>query len=70
MMGGGTAETCRASVKINKFKKPCIPLAVIWNYITMYGHMNIKNRNNNVVIISFIIIIKKLPTVILIRLFS
>jgi hypothetical protein len=35
-------ETCTASVKINKFKKRCILFAVIWNYITMHGHMNIK----------------------------
>jgi hypothetical protein len=35
-------ETCRASVKINKFKKRCILLAVICNYIVMHGHMNIK----------------------------
>jgi hypothetical protein len=35
-------ETCRAFVKINKFKKSCILLAVIWNYITMHGHMNTK----------------------------
>jgi len=27
-------ETCKASVKINKFKKNCILLAVICNYIT------------------------------------
>jgi len=30
------------SVKI-KFKKSCIMLAVIWNYITMHIHMNIKS---------------------------
>jgi hypothetical protein len=36
-------ETCRASVKINKFKKHCILLAVICNYITMHGRINIKN---------------------------
>jgi hypothetical protein len=35
-------ETCRASVKINKFKKHCIILVVICNYITMHGRMNIK----------------------------
>jgi hypothetical protein len=34
--------TCRASVKIYKFKKRRILLAVIWNYITMHGHTNIK----------------------------
>jgi len=38
------SETCRASVKINKLKKRCILLAVIWNYITMHGHMNIKRN--------------------------
>jgi len=31
-----------ASVKINKFKKRRILLAVIWNYITTHGQMNIK----------------------------
>jgi hypothetical protein len=35
-------ETCRAFVKINKFKKSCILLAVICNYITINGHKNIK----------------------------
>ena len=35
-------ETCRASVKINKFNKNFILLAVTCNYITMRGHMNIK----------------------------
>jgi len=35
-------ETCRASVRINKFKKRCIFLVVICNYITMHEHMNIK----------------------------
>jgi hypothetical protein len=35
-------ETCRASVKINKFKKCCIILAVICNYIAMHRHINIK----------------------------
>ena len=36
-------ETCRASVEINKSrKKRCILLAVIWNYITMHGHVNVK----------------------------
>jgi len=35
-------ETCTASVKINKFKKHCILLAVICNYITTHGRMNIK----------------------------
>jgi len=35
-------ETCRASVKIIKFKRSCILLAVICNCITMHGHMNIK----------------------------
>ena len=39
-----TPETCRASVKINKFKKRCILLAVIWNYIMMHGHKNIKKK--------------------------
>jgi len=34
-------ETYRASVKINKFKKRCILLAVICKCITMHGHMNI-----------------------------
>ena len=37
-------EACRASVKINKFKKSCISLVVICNYITMHGHVNIKNE--------------------------
>jgi len=36
-------ETCRSSVKINKFKKRCILLAVICNYIMKYGHINIKD---------------------------
>jgi hypothetical protein len=35
-------KICRASVKINKFKEHCILLAVICNYITMHGRMNIK----------------------------
>jgi hypothetical protein len=35
-------ETCTASVKINKFKKRCILLDVICNYITIHGHMNIE----------------------------
>jgi hypothetical protein len=35
-------ETFRASVKIIKFKKSCILLAVSCNYITMHGHKNIK----------------------------
>jgi len=40
-------ETCRASAKINKFKKRCILLAVIWIYtsITMHGHKNIKIKD-------------------------
>jgi hypothetical protein len=42
MMGEEPPETCKASVKINKFKKSCILLAVIWNYITKHGHMNVK----------------------------
>jgi len=25
-------------------KKRCILLAVIWNYITMHGHMNVKQN--------------------------
>jgi hypothetical protein len=29
-------ETCRASVKINKFKKHCILLVVIWNFYIMF----------------------------------
>ena len=36
-------QTCRAYVKINKFKKSCILLAVICNYIMMQRHMNIKS---------------------------
>jgi len=32
-------ETCRASVKIISFKKCCILLTVILNYITMQGHI-------------------------------
>jgi hypothetical protein len=39
-------ETYRASVKINKFKKHCILLGVICNYITMHGHTNMKNNKN------------------------
>ena len=35
---------CTASVKINEFKKRCIMLAVICNYITIHGHMNIKRH--------------------------
>jgi hypothetical protein len=38
-------ETCRASVKINKFKKRCILLVVICIYITMHGYMNIIKKN-------------------------
>jgi len=45
MMGGEPPETCRMSVKINKLKKRCILLAVIWNYNTMHGHTNIKRIN-------------------------
>jgi hypothetical protein len=26
----------------NKFKTRCFLLAVVWNYITMHGHMSIK----------------------------
>jgi hypothetical protein len=37
-------ETCRASVKINEFKKSCILLPVNCNYIMMHGHMNIKKN--------------------------
>jgi len=33
------------SVCKNKLQKRCILLAVIWNYITMHGHMNIKYIN-------------------------
>ena len=29
-------ETCTGSVNINKFKKRCIFLAIIWNYIMMH----------------------------------
>jgi hypothetical protein len=36
-------ETCRASVETSKFKKSCFLLAVICNYITMHGHIDIKN---------------------------
>jgi len=63
-------ETCTASVKINKFKKHCFSLAVIWNYIRVDGNINVKNRNDNLIIIIFIIIIKNVLTVILIRLLS
>jgi hypothetical protein len=35
-------EICRASVKTNRFKKSCILLAVICNYITMHEYMNIR----------------------------
>ena len=44
---GEPPETCRASVKLNKFKKRWILLAVIWNYITMHGHTNIKHLNTS-----------------------
>jgi hypothetical protein len=39
---GVVTQYCRASVNKNKFKKSCILLAVICNYIMMHGHVNIK----------------------------
>jgi len=35
-------KTCRASVEINKARNVAFFWAVIWNYVTMHGHMNTK----------------------------